>query len=393
MSASSDPTLVCVFLRGGADTLNLIVPYGDDQYYKLRPTLAIPPPSRSGGAVRLDDFYAFHPKLAPLYPIFAEGRLAIVQAVGSDNVSGSHFEAQDQMEHGEAYGKSIGGGWLARFLRTGGGQQTSLSAVAIGATIPESLRSAPAASAIYSVDELRIAAPTGNSDAVQTALADMYSGGSKPLSRAGEDTLDLLRRIEGIRSAPYRPESGVQYPENGFAAGLCEIARLIKSGIGLRVASIDLGGWDTHFFQGTVDGQQAEVIATLAQGLAAFDQDLAGYRDRVTILVMTEFGRRIYENGSLGTDHGRGFAMMAIGNRINGGKMIGEWPGLGEIGEDGVNGLLGPSGLKINHDYRSVLSEVLHEVVGCRDVAQVFPDFKPSPVGLCTRTSPEFSPN
>jgi uncharacterized protein (DUF1501 family) len=393
MSASSDPTLVCVFLRGGADTLNLVVPYGDDQYYKLRPTLAIPPPSRSGGAVRLDDFYAFHPKLAPLYPIFAEGRLAIVQAVGSDNVSGSHFEAQDQMEHGEAYGKSIGGGWLARFLRAGGGQQTPLSAVAIGATIPESLRGAPAASAIYSVDELRIAAPTGNSDAVRAVLARMYSGGSKSLSKAGEDTLDLLRRIEGIRSQQYRPEGGVQYPDNSFAGGLREIARLIKSGVGLRVASIDLGGWDTHFFQGTVDGQQAEVIASLAQGLAAFDADLAGYQDRVTVLVMTEFGRRIYENGSLGTDHGRGFAMMGIGNRVNGGKVIGDWPGLDEIGEDGVSGLIGPSGLKINHDYRSLLAEVLQDAMGCRDVAQVFPDFKPSPVGLCTRISPKSNPN
>ena len=143
MSVSSDPVLICVFLRGGADTLNMIVPYGDDRYYKLRPTLAIP--SKSG--VRLDDFFAFHPKLAPLYPIFADGRLAIVQGVGSDNVSGSHFEAQDQMEHGEAYGQSIGGGWLARFLRSGGGQQTPLSAIAIGPTIPESLRGAPAASA------------------------------------------------------------------------------------------------------------------------------------------------------------------------------------------------------------------------------------------------------
>src|SRR5215471_308415 len=140
MSGLSDSVLVCIFLRGGADTLNLVVPYGDDRYYKLRPTLAIPPPSKAGGALRLDDFYAFHPKLAPLYPIFAEGRLAILQAVGSDNVSGSHFDAQDQMEHGEAYGKSIGGGWLGRHLRTrAGGTGTPFSAVAIAPTLPESL--------------------------------------------------------------------------------------------------------------------------------------------------------------------------------------------------------------------------------------------------------------
>ena len=384
MKDVSERVLVCVFLRGGADTLNIIVPYEDDRYYKLRPTLAIPPPSRAGGAIRLDDFYAFHPKLAPLYPIFAEGRLAIVQAVGSDNTSGSHFEAQDQMEHGEAYGQSIGAGWLARYLRASDIGQTPLSAVAIGATIPESLRGAPAASAISSVDEVRIMAPTGKPDAVQAALAGMYAAGSRPLSQAGQETLDLLRRMEGIRGESYRPEGEARYPNEAFAAGLREIARLIKAEVGLRIASIDLGGWDTHFFQGTTDGQQAEVIATLAQGLAAFDADLARYRDRVTTLVMTEFGRRIYENGSLGTDHGRGFAMIAIGNRLSGGKIIGEWPGLDEMGEGGVNGLLGPSGLKINHDYRSVLSEVLLNVMGCENVDRVFPDFHPPPVGLCT---------
>src|SRR5262249_7603867 len=154
-----------------------------------------------------------------------------------------------------------------------------------------------------------------------------------------------------------------------FARGLREIARLVKAGGGLRVASIDLGGWDTHFFQGTVEGQQAEAIGTLAGGLAACDADLARHRDRVTILVMTDCGRRICENGSLSTEHGRGFAVIAIGNRLNGGKVIGEWPGLDEMGEDGVDGLLGPSGLKINQDYRSVLSEVLRPVMGCQDTA------------------------
>jgi len=167
-------TLVCVFLRGGADTLNLVVPYGDDQYYALRPTLSIPPPSKSGekadASIRLDDFYAFHPKLSPLLPVFKEGRLGIVQAVGSDNTSGSHFEAQDQMEHGESYNQTIGGGWLGRHLRTRAGSElTPLSAVAIGPTIPESLRGAPTASAIYSLDEIQIKAPSGDPRAVSLA--------------------------------------------------------------------------------------------------------------------------------------------------------------------------------------------------------------------------------
>src|SRR6266446_3300060 len=156
--AAGDRTLVCIFLRGAADTLNMVVPYGDDQYYKSRPTLAIPAPSQikenDTASLRLDDFYSFHPKLRPLIPAFKEGRLGIVQAVGTDNPTGSHFEAQDQMEHGEAYGRTIGGGWLGRYLRTRSGVDlTPLSAVAIGSTIPESLRGAPTASAMESIDE------------------------------------------------------------------------------------------------------------------------------------------------------------------------------------------------------------------------------------------------
>src|SRR3984893_12251161 len=172
-------TLVCLFLRGAADTLNMFVPYGDDQYYKSRPTLAIPAPSQNKEndltALRLDDFYAFHPKLRPLLPAFNEGRLGIVQAVGTDNPTGSHFEAQDQMEHGEAYGRTIGGGWLGRYLRSRGGVELSpLSAVAIGSATPESLRGAPNASALESIDEVQIKTPLNDTGAVSSVLSAMY---------------------------------------------------------------------------------------------------------------------------------------------------------------------------------------------------------------------------
>ncbi len=375
-------TLVCVFLRGGADTLNLVVPYGDDQYYALRPSLAIPRPSVSSEsadrAVRLDDFYGLHPRLRSLLPIFKEGCLGVVQAVGSDNPTGSHFEAQDQIEHGEDYGKTLGGGWLARHLQTRAGAETlgPLSAVAIGATIPESLRSAPVASAIYSLDEIKIKTPTGDPRAVSLALSAMYGAEAELLSQSGREALDLLKRVEALRGQDYKTAGGVEYSKDGFSAGLRQIARLVKANVGLEVACIDLGGWDTHFFQGTTGGAQVESIDYLARGLAAFDADLEGCRERVTTIVMTEFGRRVYENGSLGTDHGRGFAFIAIGDQINGGKVHGAWPGLAE--ED----VPGPGGLKINYDYRSVLSEVLAGVMGNRDIGRVFPDFRPQPVGL-----------
>ena len=391
--AAGERSLVCIFLRGAADTLNMVVPYGDDHYYKSRPTLAIPSPSQIKDSevtsLRLDDFYAFHPKLRPLLPAFNEGRLGIVQAVGTDNPTGSHFEAQDQMEHGEAYGHIVGGGWLGRYLRAKAAAESTLvsaplSAVAIGSTIPESLRGAPTASAMESIDEVQIKTPLGDTAAVSSALSRMYGAEIGVLSEPGKTTLDLLKRVEALRGAEYKPEGGAVYLDDGFAQGLKEVARLVKASVGLEVACLDLGNWDTHFFQGGSSGLQADLIWQLACGLAAFDADLTSHRSRVTTLVMTEFGRRIYENGSLGTDHGRGFAMLAMGHGINGGKIHGKWPGLAEeeAPGSGTLGITGPSGLKVLFDYRSVLSEVLTRILGHRDVNQVFPNFHPEPVGL-----------
>lgn len=375
--------LVCVFLRGGADMLNILVPYADDGYYQARPTIGIPKPgtaSVTGASVlRLDDFYGFHPKMRPLLEPFREGRLGVVQAVGTDNPSGSHFDTQDQMEHGEAYKRTIGGGWLGRFLSArSDGAGTPLRAVAIGPSIPESLRGAPVATALSSVDDvkLNVAAPIANP--LCDVLAKMYGSEVGLLSASGESTLNLLKRVDAIRGQKYKPEDGITYPNHFFGNGLREVARLIKGNVGLEVACVDLDGWDTHFVQGAGEGLQAVSIDILARGLSAFDKDIAGCRERVTVLVMTEFGRRIYENGSLGTDHGRGFAVLALGDRIAGGTIHGKYPGLDE--RDAF--LLGPGGLAINLDYRSVLSEVLVDIMKTKKLPEVFPDFRPTPVGL-----------
>jgi uncharacterized protein (DUF1501 family) len=390
LADAGERTLVCVFLRGGADTLNLIAPYGDDRYYKLRPTISIPPPNGNNeakdAAIRLDDYYAFHPKLRSLLPLFKEGRLGIVQGVGSDNTSGSHFEAQDQMEHGESQGRSVVGGWLGRHLRSRAGKKmTPLSAVAIGPTIPESLRGAPSASAMRSLDEIQINTPSNNSLAVSKALSTMYAAEVGLLAAPGRSTLDLLDRVEALINKPYNAENNAVYPDDDFGAGLREIARLVKARIGLEAACIDLGGWDTHFFQGSTGGLQAEQIDLLARGLAAFDSDLNRERDRVTVIVMTEFGRRVYENSSFGTDHGRGFAMMAIGSQINGGKIHGAKPDLSPPGLSvNTEALLGPEGVKVVCDYRSVLAEVLAGVMGAQNLEKVFPAFKSQRVGLAS---------
>jgi uncharacterized protein (DUF1501 family) len=405
LADAGEQTLVCVFLRGGADTLNLFVPYGDDRYYKLRPTISILPPrgndETKDAAIRLDDYYALHPKLRPLLPLFKEGRLGVAQGVGSDNASGSHFEAQDQMEHGESGSQEVaqvgarggsrswGGGWLGRYLRSRANKNlTPLSAVGIGPTIPESLRGAPSATAMRSLDDIQIEAPSNDSRAVSQALAAMYGAEVGLLSAPGRSTLDLLDRVESLRGRPYNPENNAIYPDEEFGAALREVARLVKARVGLEVACVDLGGWDTHFFQGSTDGIQAAQIDLLARGLAAFDADLGRDRDRVTVIVMTEFGRRVYENSSLGTDHGRGFAMMAIGARINGGKIHGAKPDLRAPGLSvNAEALLGPDGLEIRCDYRSALTEILAGVFSDHGLEKVFPGFKPQPVGLVSNSS------
>lgn len=382
-TGSNGNTLVCVFLRGGADMLNILVPYADDAYYKARPTLAIKAPNTGKKteetAIKLTDFYAFHPKMQPLVAAFKEGRLGMVQAVGTDNQTGSHFEVQDQIEHGAGYGQTTGGGWLGRHLQTrASGQLTPLSAVSLGPTIPESLRSAPAVTALHSLEEVHIQCPSKNPSAVTRALASMYSADSSVLKETGEVTLKLLSRVQSMGNKEYKPAGGAAYPDTEFGKGLREIARLAKTNVGLEVACIDFGGWDTHFFQGSFDGLQAGLIKELAESLAAFDKDITATKSPVTTLVITEFGRRIYENGSLGTDHGRGFAAFAIGNGVLGGKIHGEWPGLKETETE----LLGPSGLKIKIDYRSVLAEALTNVLGNNEIDKVFPNFRPQKVGL-----------
>ena len=377
-------TLIVVFLRGGADTMNLVVPYADDAYYKGRPTLAIKAPGNDGDkgrSLRLDDRYALHPAMLPLHAQFKEGRLAIVQGVGTDNTTGSHFECQDQMEHGDGMNASAaGGGWLGRYLRTRANTKLGpLSAVALGTTLPESLRGAPVASVMQSLEEIAIRTPSGKSEAAAKVLSALYGADVTLLGGQGRETLELFKRVGALQHGTYVPSNNAQYPKEGFGNGMREIARLMKARVGLEVACIDLGNWDTHFFQGTTDSFHAGRAKVLAEGLAAFDADLRDQRGNYTIMVTTEFGRRLYENASLGTDHGRGFALMTVSDRIKGGRILGNWPSVVE-----TDSPAGPGGMKIEYDYRSVFAEVLRGSVGLDQsgASAVFPKCALGKVGL-----------
>ena len=366
-----DRTLVVVFLRGAADGLTLVAPVQDDNYHRFRPRLAVKP----GEVVALDGFFGLHPLLRPLEAAWKEGDLAIVHGVGGESDTRSHFEAQDLMEHGGV----AAGGWLGRFLRARGPAASPLSAVALAPTLPECLSGAPAAAAFQSLREFSV----GKVDeAFPRELRRLYERETGPLRTAAANTFEAIRRIEEIR-ADAAPEHGATYAEDdAFAQGLRQVAQLIKAGVGLQAASVDLTGWDSHFTQETV---MNPLMRRLAGGLAAFRQDLGPRMATATVVVMTEFGRRVAENSGFGTDHGRGSAMFVMGGGVRGGHVWGgpmaqgpgHWPGLKP------EMLEGPGDLPVWNNYRDVLAPVLmRHGLEAAALRSVFPDFELRPAPL-----------
>lgn len=357
-------SLVVVFLRGGADGLNLVVPYGDDGYYRARSRIAI----AREQAVRLDGFFGLNPLLAPLERAWQDGVLAVGHAVGSEDDTRSHFEAQDLMEHG---GLNVAGGWLGRFLRTLPEEELgALAAVVIGDAIPECLRGAPTATVLRSLDAFTL---EDRQPSVERGLRALYAGQTGALGEAGRATLRAMERIRQIRSAGYRPAHGAEYPDTAFGRGLREVAQLIKGRVGLVTACVDLEGWDSHFTQWVI---MDPLMVQLGEGLAAFYRDLGRDMESTTVVVMTEFGRRLYENASFGTDHGRGGAMFVLGGGVRGGRVFGTWPGLGAAV------LEGPGDLPVTTNYRNALARVLERHGAAGRLDKVFPGFALQPLEI-----------
>ena len=357
-------TLVVIFLRGGADGLSLVAPLEDDGYYRARPRRGI----AKKDAVPLDGFFGLNPLLRELEPAWKENDLAIVHGAGSEDETRSHFEAQDLMEHGGL----TAGGWLGRFLRVKKrANNSALSCVAIGPTLPECLLGAPSATAMESFDAFTLGAGTPG---LRAQLEQLYGMESDALGSAARDTFSALTRIDTMRSAPYTPAHGAEYGKDSFSKSLQQIARLIKARVGLEAASLDLNGWDSHVTQGTVIDP---LLPRLGKGLAAFRRDLGKAMEQTTVVVMTEFGRRVMENAAFGTDHGRGSVMWVMGGGVRGGRVIGPWPGLRE------ESLEGPGDLPVWNNYRNVLAPLLlRHGAEAEALGRVFPDFELKPLGL-----------
>jgi uncharacterized protein (DUF1501 family) len=363
-------SVVAIYLRGGADGLNIIVPHSDADYYRLRPTLAIPrPASATGAAVDLDGFFGLHPSFSALQPLYAEGKLAIVHAVGGVHGSRSHFDAQELMERGVNSKAGATSGWLGRAVETlpRAGLDPFISA-AIGNAVPRSLSGAVPAVGISSADGFDLVLDGSAERAARYAIANGYSNGTS-IGVTAMQTVEAIDLLKAAQPAQFVTDPGAIYPDTAFGANLKQLAQLLKADIGIRTAGVDLGGWDHHNNEAQDLGP---LLEELGGGLAALHKDLGTLGEQVSIVVMSEFGRRAFQNGSSGTDHGAGNLMLVLGGGVNGGRVYADWPGLADA-------TLDRGDLRITTDYRQVLSEVLARCLPEADLDYVLQDYPGGP--------------
>ena len=367
---------VFVFLRGGCDALNLIAPVDDKNYVAARPAFLRITESGKNQGLRLkgafnNQDFRLHHKAGALHELYNNNNLAIIHACGLANGTRSHFDAMDMIERGINQKKNSIDGWLTRYLQTTQ-LEGMLPAVAAETNLPKAFMGSNVAASIKSLNDFKV-----NGDPrLQGILKTMYQGDTL-LHETAQSTLSTLKYINQKiskdskgRPKKYQPANGAKYPQGWQAGGLGKslqtIAQIIKMEVGLQVATVSFGGWDTHENQAWHFPRKTE---GLSQALAAFYNDLSRYHKRLTVLVMSEFGRRLKANKSNGTDHGHGGIALALGGNVNGGKIYGKWPGLAtEQLDKRVD-------LDVTTDYRAILSEILQKRMGNKQINQIFPGF------------------
>jgi uncharacterized protein (DUF1501 family) len=376
--------LVVLFQRGAADGLNIVVPFAEPNYYRMRPTIAIPQPRRGGegAALDLDGFFGLHPGLAPLAPLFQQNQLAIVHAAGSPDPTRSHFDAQDFMESGTPGVKATQDGWLDRAIGTVREENASpFRAVAMGPNLPRMLQGSTGAIAIPDLRQFKVQPQSA-------AMANVAEGGFEAmyaqsvdhaLHGTGAETFEAIDMLRKIDTTKFPPENGADYPKSAVGQRLQQIAVMIKANIGVEVMFLDCGGWDNHVNEGAAQGQLANLLKDLGQSLAAFHQDMGDRMGEIVVVTMSEFGRTAKENGNRGTDHGHANCMFVMGGGVKGGRVYGKWPGLND------HQLNEGRDLALTTDFRTVVGEILNQHLGVKDLAPVFPGFENNPrkfVGL-----------
>ena len=359
--------LVVLFQRGAADGLNIVVPHAENSYYELRPTIAIP----KGQVLDLDGFFGLHPAMLPLKPLWDQGHLAVVHATGSPDTTRSHFDAQDFMESGTPGVKITQDGWLNRAFQAEDAvyQRQKLSAfraVAIGSQVPRTLQGRVAAFAVNHLQDFSVGGKTPAP--LSSSFEAMYEQSvDSVLHGTGAETFEAVKMLRATNPARYTPLNGVRYPKGQFGDSMKQVAQLLKADLGVEAAFADIGGWDTHQNQGSVNGQLANRLKDLSEGIAAFWADMGDQAEDVVLVTMSEFGRTVHQNGTAGTDHGHANVMFVLGGRVQGGKVYGKWPGLAP------ENLYEGRDLAITTDFRQVLGEAAYRTLNARNLEIVFP--------------------
>lgn len=360
--------LIVVFQRGAVDGLNVVIPHGDNAYYKLRPSIALPRPDGTDvSTIDLNGHFGLNPALRSLKPLWDSKQLAIVEAVGSPDPTRSHFDAQDYMESGTPGRKATADGWLNRALPMEA-QSQALRAISLSADVPRSLRGKNEALAIGNLKDFQV-----QDKSVAATFESMYGTSTdQVLNGTARETFNAVRMVEAIQQRPYVPSNSAQYPRGRLGQSLQQIARVIKADVGLEVAFTDVGGWDTHVNEvggQPHEGQLANLLRDFGDALRAFSLDMGDGMADITLVTMSEFGRTARENGDRGTDHGHANVMFVIGENVRGGRVYGEWPGLEP------EQLYEGRDLNVTTDFRTVLGELVKHQLGNQNIASVFPGF------------------
>lgn len=373
--------MVVLFARGGIDGLQLVAPADEAVYQDQRPTIAVQTSGTDAGTLLANgiggvDFF-MHPEASPLNDLYTAGDLAIVHAAGVPTENRSHFKSMDMMERGLADNEtSLTTGWLTRHIETLAAERPLLSTVSTASNNPISLLGYPQAVSIPDVENFNVAGGDVNAN----VIAALNASGGSAYQQVAQQTLEAIStvqtKLEELEDAPVvddgGEEEGPQYTNGPLSSALRNLATLIKMDVGVDVATVDQGGWDHH---NNLINEFRNNANELSQSLAAFWEDMTDYQDRITLVLMTEFGRRVFENASAGTDHGSGSVMLVLSGNANGGQMYGDWPGL-------EGGNLDNGDLAVTTDYRQVISEILAKRHGSPTLDTVFPTVAYNPLGL-----------
>jgi uncharacterized protein (DUF1501 family) len=373
VARAARPALVAIYLRGGQDALNVVVPHGDKRYYEIRPTIALP----AEELVKLDGTFGFHPALKPLKPLWDAGKLAAVVNSGSPHSTRSHFDAQDFMEYGAPGSRTVREGWLNRYLEATknksvqerGEEAVALRAVATQPLLPRALRGGHP---VLAVPDNNVLANDRVLDSFEKIYGNEEMGQRKedPVVQVGRETLKTLERYRELVEKR-RKERKAVYPAGGLSQRLQDIAGVIHADAGLEIAAVDIGGWDHHANE---PAALDRLLKELAGSLAAFVEDLGDRLSQTLVLTMTEFGRTCRENGNVGTDHGHGGCMLLLGGTVKGGRIHGDWRGLDD------KALYQARDLPTSTDFRDVFAEVLKSHLAFEPPKGFFPDYTPKGV-------------